>query len=335
MVVFKGPVAVLGEVGRIIFFAERLMMGQTGVTRKMITADISLFFVAVFWGSNFVIMKEALEVIAPFTYLGLRFLVATLFLAPLFWKRVARASSQDLAAGCLIGFFLFAGFSFQTVGLLYTTPAKSGFITGIAVVIVPFLYYLVTKRFPGWAAFVGGGLAACGLYLLTVGDTFNLGFGDMLTLISAFLFASHIIAIALHAPRRDPLVLAVIQIAFTGLASTVMALFFESTAGMFIHPPLIWGAILYAVLFCTIGAFVTQTTAQRFTPPAHVALILSLEAVFAGIFSYFFWGELFTVRKLSGAMLILLGIIIAELSSVIAAKSAARQAAMFSAVPPD
>ncbi len=296
--------------------------------KKMILADISLFFVAIFWGSNFVIMKEALEIIDPFTYLGLRFSLAALLLAPFFGRRLVKANLSDYLAGALIGLFLFSGFAFQTVGLLYTTPANSGFITGTAVVIVPFLYFFVTRHSPGWWAFLGGGLAAGGLYMLSVDEVTGFNLGDGLTLVGAFLFAAHLIAIAIHVRRRDPIVLAVTQIAFTGLASFAVAFVFEPAAVMLHNPPLIWGAILYAVIFCTIGAFVTQNIAQRYTPPTHAVLILSLEAVFAGLFSYLFWEELFTLRKLSGAFLILAGILVAEMRPFIAAKFAARRAAM-------
>ncbi len=303
-------------------------MSEHADRKKMIFADISLLFVAIFWGSNFVIMKHAFEVIEPFTYLGIRFCIAALLLILIFWKRLRKASAGDYRAGVIIGLFLFTGYVFQTIGLLYTTPAKSGFITGMAVVIVPFLYYLITKVSPGWWAFLGGGLAAVGLYLMSADESMGLGFGDGLTLVGAFLFAGHLIAIAMYVKNRDPIVLAVTQIAFTGIACFVIALVFEPTAGMFIQPLAIWGAILYAVLFCTIGAFVTQTIAQRYTPPTHAVLILSTEAVFAGLFSYLFWQEIFTAQKIGGAALILAGILITELRPILAARLAARKAGM-------
>ncbi len=296
--------------------------------KKTIAADISLFFVAVFWGLNFVVIKEALEIITPFAYLGIRFTLSGVILIPLFWKRLIKANVGDYLAGCLIGLFLFGGFAFQTVGLLFTTPAKSGFITGSAVVIVPFLYYFVTKRSPGWPAFVGGSLAAIGLYMLSVDNYFGINFGDALTLVCAFMFAAHLVAIALHVVKRDPVVLAFTQIIFTGLVCLVIAFLFEPTEGMFNQPSAIWGAILYAVLFCTIGAFVTQNIAQRYTPPAHAVLILSLEAVFAGLFSYFFWEELFTLKKLSGALFIFAGILLTELHPYVKARLYARHSAL-------
>lgn len=304
-------------------------------SKKMVLADISLFFVALFWGSNFVIMKHAFEIIEPFTYLGIRFCLAAVLLAIFFWKRLKKAPFDDYRAGCIIGIFLFTGYVFQTVGLLYTTPSNSGFITGTAVVIVPFLYFIITRRSPGWWAFLGGGLAAIGLYLMSANESMGLGFGDGLTLISAFLFAGHLIAIAIYVKQRDPIVLAVTQIAVTGLASFAVALVMEPTAGMFSHPAIIWGAILYAVIFCTIGAFVTQTIAQRYTSPTHAVLILSTEAIFAGLFSFLFWSEVFTAQKVSGAALILAGILITELRPILASKLAAyRASATRRGIPP-
>ena len=306
--------------------AEELLT-ETAVSRKkMFLADISLVLVALFWGSNFVLTKAALDLIPPFTYLGLRFIIAAVLLALACWRKIIKATRQDLFAGSLVGFFLCAGFAFQTVGLLHTTPAKSGFITGTSVVIVPFLYILITRKSPGWFSFAGGFMATVGLFLLS-GASFKPELGDALTFICAIIFAAHVVALGVFAPRQDPVILTILQMAFTGVGSLVLALFFEPVSGMFSHPPLIWGAILYAVLFCTIGAFLTQTTAQRFTLPTHAALILSTEAVFAGIFSFLFWSESFTMQKLAGALLIFAGIALTELKPVLEARAARRQEA--------
>ncbi|NLY39933.1 MAG: DMT family transporter [Firmicutes bacterium] len=303
--------------------AEELM-AETAVSRKkMILADVALVLAALFWGANFVVAKAALDLIPPFTYLGLRFIIAAVLLAAACWRKMLKATRQDLLAGLLAGFFLWAGFAFQTVGLLYTTPAKSGFITGISVVLVPFLYILVTRKSPGWFSFAGGSLALVGLFLLS-GASLQPQLGDALTFICAIGFAAHIVALGVFAPRQDPVVLTIVQMALTGAGSMVLALLFEPLSGMFSHPPLVWGAILFAVLFCTIGAFLIQNMAQRFTPPTHAALILSTEAVFAGIFSFLFWSESFTIPKLAGALLIFAGIVLTELKPVLVAGSARR-----------
>jgi len=101
-------------------------MTEQPFDKKIILADISLLLVALFWGSNFVVTKDALEVIAPFTYLWLRFSVAALLLAIIFWKRLLKASAGDYLAGCLIGLFLFSGYGFQTIG--HHLPAVTGLV---------------------------------------------------------------------------------------------------------------------------------------------------------------------------------------------------------------
>lgn len=306
-------------------------------TKKMIVSDISLFFVAVFWGSNFVVMKEALNQIKPFAYLGLRFTLAGLIMLALFWKRMARSKPGDFRAGSLLGLLLFAGFAVQTVALLVTTPAKSGFITGTSVVIVPFLYALISRAWPRWFVFAGAFLALGGLFLLSFEGpgkgAWLLQQGDVLTFAGAFLFAAHVVFLGVYAPRSDPIVLATLQMLFAGLFNFAVAFIAEPLEGLFNHPLPIWGAIFYGIVFCTIGAFVTQTAAQRFTPPTHAALILSLEAVFAGLFSYLFWDELFSVRKLCGAMLIFAGILITEMQPFLEARTGKSSKAALSADP--
>jgi drug/metabolite transporter (DMT)-like permease len=294
--------------------------------KKMIVSDITLFFVAMFWGSNFVVMKEALNLITPFAYLGIRFTLAGLIMLALFWKRMAQIKPGDLKAGSLLGFLLFAGFGVQTIGLLFTTPAKSGFITGTSVVIVPFLYIMVSKIWPRWSAIAGAFLALGGLYLLSVEGSWHLEQGDTLTFAGAVLFAAHVVFLGVYAPRSDPIILATLQMLSAGILNFAVAFIAEPLEGLFIHPLPIWGAIFYGIIFCTIGAFVTQTMAQRFTPPTHAALILSLEAVFAGLFSYLFWDELFSIRKLCGAGLIFAGILITELQPLLEARAEKRGA---------
>lgn len=298
-------------------------MGGLG-KRRTLLADLSLLMVAIFWGSNFVIMKGALEEITPFTYLGLRFTTAFLLLAIFFWRRLVKLGPIQIMTGAVVGFFLFAGFAVQTLGLLHTTPGKSGFITGTSVIMVPFLYFLVTRISPGWWAFSGGFLAAVGLYFLSMEGPLILGYGDLLTLIAAFFFAVHIVALGKFSPEWDFITLATLQLGFVGVFNLFLAFFFEGGLS-WQYPPAIWGAILYAVFFCTILAFVTQTAAQRYTPATHTALILSLEAVFAGLFSYLFWGEIFNQQKILGAGLILTGILITELGPYLFSKGTSLQ----------
>lgn len=289
--------------------------------KTLIVADLSLVLVALVWGANFVIMKDALERITPFAYLGVRFLLATFFLAAGFWRSLLKTRLDDLRCGILAGFLLFAGFATQTVGLMYTTPAKSGFITGTAVVIVPLFYFLATRNHPGRGAVSGALLAAGGLYLLSFNGgslAGGLQYGDFLTLLCAVFFAAHIVTLGIVSPCRSTVILSVLQLAVTGFLSLLTALLFEPVSNLVITSPSIWAAIIYAVFFCTIGAFVTQTAAQKHTRPTHASLILSTEAVFALVFSYYFWGEVFSPPMVFGIFLIFCGILITVLMPGIA-----------------
>jgi drug/metabolite transporter (DMT)-like permease len=283
--------------------------------KSILLADLSLALVALAWGANFVVMKDALVHITPFAYLGVRFLLATLILAAASLRPLGKAGRDELKCGLLAGVLLFSGFAVQTVGLTLTTPAKSGFITGTSVVIVPFFYFLATGKHPGRGAFAGGFLALAGLFFFTLNggslqEVFLLQYGDFLTLLCAFFFAGHIVALGIVSPCRNTLVLSVLQLAVVGLLSLVTALIFEGPASLVVTSPALWAAILYAIVFCTIGAFVTQTAAQKHTPAAHASLILSTEAIFAGVFSFFFWGESFTPPMIAGIFFILAGIFV-------------------------
>jgi drug/metabolite transporter (DMT)-like permease len=279
--------------------------------KKAMIADLSMLLVAVVWGSNFFITKDALIGITPFYYTSIRFLLSFLVLAVVFHKRLLCMTKADLKAGLIIGFFLFAGFITQTVGIIYTTPGKSGFITGVNVIIVPFLYYFITKRFPGWWPIIGAAFAVVGMGLLSLDGGFSINVGDALTLLCAFMFALQIVAIGIYAPSQDPIALTTIQIGFTGIASLILALIFEPVPQSIQMN--VWAAIWYAVLPCTVAAFAVQNVAQKYTPPTHASIILCLESVFAVIFSYFFWGEQLSTRMIAGCIMILLGVLVTEL----------------------
>ncbi|MDI3534206.1 MAG: hypothetical protein PWQ82_571 [Thermosediminibacterales bacterium] len=290
---------------------QKAVMFKPAKIKASHIADFSMLMITVVWGSNFVIMKEALNYITPFYYLGIRFILSFVLLSIVFWKKIRMADLKEIKAGCIIGFFLFMSFLTQTIGLLYTTPGKSGFITGINVIIVPFIYYFVTKDFPGWSPVIGAFAALLGMGILSFDKYVGLNFGDFLTLICAFFFAAQIVSIGIFTQQNDPVVLSVIQVGFTGAASLILALLFEPIPTQISGK--LWIAILYAVVFCTTLAFLVQTVAQKYTSSTHAAVILCMEAVFAVLFSYIFWKEVITLRMIIGCSFILFGVLITEL----------------------
>lgn len=274
-------------------------------------ADGALLVVAISWGLNFVIIKWTLGQMTPFYYLAIRFSLSLLVMLVLFGRRLTRLTRRDWLAGLLMGAFLFGAFALQTVGLKYTTPGKSGFITGLNVVLVPLLQWLVVRRFPGFNAILGALLATAGLGLLSLNQHFSLAFGDLLTLVCALLYAAHIVTIGRLGSRADSVALTVVQIGVAAIGNVVLALFLEPRPTVI--PAFSWGSIAYGALIGTVLAFSVQTAAQKHTPPSHTAVILSAESMFAGISSVLLWGEALTLRSVLGAALILVGIVTAEL----------------------
>ena len=278
--------------------------------QKTILADISLLFVAIFWGLGFVAMKDALDTFPTFWLLSLRFFSAGLLMGVLFYRRIATMTKEDIRAGAIIGFFLFLGFATQTLGLNYTTPGKQAFLTATYVVIVPFLSWGLHRIFPGALSFVASLVCLAGMGMLTLHEGASIGAGDTLTLLCAFFFACQLIATEHYAAKKDPLVLTLLQILMVALMSLPCALAFETWPG-FQGGSGLW-SIAYTVVFCTIVAFSVQTTAQKFTPSTHTAILLSLESVFGALAGIYFLGELFTPRMAVGCALIFIAVLLTE-----------------------
>lgn len=285
-------------------------------------ADSALLFVAFIWGVTFVMVQEAVYSYPVFAFLFTRFLLALIGLLPFLWWRRSyllptphqAPFRRQLAAGALIGVFLFAGYAFQTAGLQYTTPAKAGFITGLGVVFVPVLGFLFRRERP--SPIVGAGIAAAALGLgflsLSGGDlSEGVNRGDLLVLGCSFSFAAQILAVGQFAPRMNALALTTIQLATVVILAGGASLLFEPGTPW---PPT--GQPLFAALFtgilCTAFAFAVQTAAQRFTTATHTALIFATEPVFAALASFVLIDERLGPAQLLGCGLILAGMLLAE-----------------------
>jgi drug/metabolite transporter (DMT)-like permease len=285
---------------------------------RRLTADLLLAACAFVWGLSFVVVKEALADASVFVFLSLRFSLAAALLAVAHLRAARRLDRGGLAAGAVLGLLMFSGYAFQTVGLTMTTASKSAFITGFFVVLVPvFLAGFGRRRLSHWI-WVGVLLAIAGLYFLTVppsGFT-ELNLGDVLTFFCAVLYALHIIAIGHYVQQYPAGVLVFLQIAVTAVLSAA-AVPVVAEAG-WEAPRVLWtpgliGAVLGTGILATVFTFSAQVWAQRYAAASHVALLLTLEPVFAGLSSYALTGERLGWRGLAGAALILAGILIAEL----------------------
>ncbi|QDF77244.1 MULTISPECIES: DMT family transporter [Shewanella] len=279
-----------------------------------------LLMAAAIWGFGFVAQRLGMESLEPFAFNGLRFVIGALSLLPLIWilKRRGRlkgVADKDFLRQVLIGSLgcggiLFIAASFQQVGLLHTTAANAGFITGLYIVLVPVLG-LFLKHSTGSNTWLGCAVAAVGLYFLSVGENFTIAYGDGLQLVGALFWAMHILAVDHFARRVAPVVLACGQFLVCALASFVVSLAMETTSMAGIQAA--WGALAYAGLVSVGVAYTLQVLAQKHAHPAHAAIILSLETVFAAIGGMLFLGESLSGRALFGCGLMLLGMLISQL----------------------
>ncbi|MEW6263927.1 MAG: DMT family transporter [Thermodesulfobacteriota bacterium] len=286
---------------------------------QVLKANLLLFTAAVVWGGTFVAQRAGMDNLGPLAYTGVRFLLGSLFLFPLAWLRRHQRPPDFLAAGrnfkirggILAGLIMFIGINLQQIGLVQTTAGKAGFITGLYVILVPLLGLALGRR-PGAGVWLGVTLAASGLYLLSVTEAFTLAPGDGWVLVCALVWAVHVWIIGWLSPKMDAFVLAfgqafvcaLLSLAAAGLAGEAVTLAaIEKEAG-----PLAWGGIM-SVAF----GFTLQVMGQKESPPAHAAVIMSLESVFAAVSGWIILAETMSPRGLGGAGLMLAGALIAQL----------------------
>ncbi len=287
-------------------------------------AYLLMLFVVAVWGSTFVLIKGALAEATPAAFNLLRMTLAFALLAVAYhraWRGLTRA---QVVSGAIVGLCLAAGYQFQTIGLVRTTPSKSAFITGLLVVLVPLLSLIPGLHPPGarrprWNTWVGAAVAFLGILLLTappaansiVPDFASINLGDILTFGCSIGFALHCIALAHISPRIGFQPLALLQIGFCALFMLVSLPLIE-------RPRVHWTgslvlALVIAAALATAAAFSIQSWAQSVLPSTHIALILTMEPVFAWLTSFVVLHERLGLRAASGAVLILAAIALTEL----------------------
>ena len=288
---------------------------------QRLRANLLLLLTAVIWGFAFVAQRSGMEFIGPFAFNAIRFLIGGLVLLPLMitldGRRVATSqtiiplrSRALLAGGALAGLFMFAAATLQQMGVVHTTAGKAGFITSLYVVLVPLLGLALGHRSSA-AVWFGAILAAVGLYFLTIQGGFSMAWGDLLVLISAFLWAGHMLLLGRLSPGTDTVKLAFLQFMVCAALSVAVALLIETTSAADLRAAL-WPILFTGIMSVGVG-YTLQTVAQAHARPADTAIILSLEAVFAVIGGWLLLGEVLSARALFGCALMLTGILVSQL----------------------
>lgn len=278
---------------------------------------LALAGAAAIWGGSFVVIKGALDVVPPCWLMFVRFLFSALIVGAIFWKRVRpHLDAGHLRCGAVLGLLSGTAFVVQNIGLADTTPGRNAFLTATYCVMVPFVNWVVARRRPGGVSLIAAALAVVGVGLLSLGDdlSLSLGFGDSLTLVSAVLYAFHIVAVARFSDSgHDVMTMTVVQLAVSSVVSLAFAAALEGPVDpMLFAAPDMWGALAYLVLLSSALCMVVQNLGQAHVPPAPASLILSLESVFAVVASVVFYGEVVTPRLACGFGTIFVAVLVSE-----------------------
>jgi drug/metabolite transporter (DMT)-like permease len=281
---------------------------------NIIRANLLLLLTAAIWGFAFVAQRAGMEYVGPFTFNGVRFLLGGLSLLPLlfFFSRNEPSpvkKSGVLFPGVLAGIVLFTAASLQQIGIVTTTAGKAAFITSLYIVLVPIISLFMGQT-TSKGTWLGCVLSVVGLYFLCIKESSAIQFGDLLVLIGAFLWAVHILVIGYFSPRVDVLKLSFVQFMTCSALSLILAFITEE----FVLSNLLAAAV--PILYGGIGsvgiAYTLQAVGQKYARPAHAAIILSMEAVFAAIGGFLLLGEYLEIQEILGCFLMLSGMLVSQ-----------------------
>lgn len=294
-------------------------------------ADLALVLIMAIWGSSFAILRFLMggpsvpAVATPLALVSVRMTLASALLLVFMAaakRRQLRMSAQLVRDGLLCGALLGFGFLLQSEGLQRTTASRSGFLTGLLVVLVPLLEFGFFRKRPAPPALAGVGLAFAGMTLLSApwaaASAATLA-GDWLTVGCALVFAGHVVFLGRVAARHPLLPLLLLQLAATAAIAGLAGPLIETQH--FAGGARLWLALVYLALFATLFAFGIQTWAQQKLPAVRVALLSSLEPVFAALWAALLLHERLSLRELGGGALIVAGVAVGELSAALRSRA--------------
>jgi drug/metabolite transporter (DMT)-like permease len=283
---------------------------------SLFQANLLLLLTASIWGSSFVFQKMAMEVMDPFIFNALRFLLAGLCLLPIRYFRrgniaiMTSANNSHMWKGTIAaGTIMFFAVAFQQIGIKETTVAKTGFITGLYIVFVPMIGLFLGHRYnpKTWLAIL---IACSGLYLLSGMDGLYMQQGDFFILISAFFWGSQLIVIDMFAHQHHPIAFAIRQFFVCGILSLIAAII--TGENMRITSSDAWLYICISGVIAVAICYTFQIYAQKVTPPSQAAMLLSTEAVFSAVAGFYILGEILGSQALIGCALMMGGSLMAQ-----------------------
>lgn len=276
-------------------------------------ADLLLLSVAIAWGVTFLMVQDAINSTPVYAFLFFRFALATILMFFIAYKFLKQTNKKTILYGVILGVFLFSAFATQTFGLLYTKSSIVAFITGLNVICVPFLGYLLFKEHISKKVFMATIVAVIGLYLLTMSGSLTIEIGEFLTLICAILFALQIIFTGKFSKEVNVFLLVLFQLITVTILSLVFSLTLDNVTFDLNYDYTFFKAIIITAVFATVYAFLIQTYMQQFTTASKTAIIFAMEPVSASIYAFLAVGEVLSSIQITGAVLIILATLIAEI----------------------
>ena len=279
--------------------------------KKQTIGRLQLLIATAFWGASFIFVKALQsDGYAPSTLMAFRFTIGAIILAAIYFKKFKLLDLSYLWRGVVMGFLLYASFMLQTYGLNDTTPGTNAFLTACYCVIVPFLYWLLTKKKPDKWNVIAAFICLIGIGLVSFTNGFRIAPGDAITLTGGVMYAIQIVSTALLIKDRDPILLSVLQIATVAIFSWITTFFIQpELPSVSMEQGL---KVLYLAVFCTAMGFTFQNMGQKIVDTTIAGIILSLECVFALIISLFCGQENLTFEIGCGFVLIFVAVIISE-----------------------
>lgn len=271
-------------------------------------AVFALLGVTIAWGASFVVMKPAMEMIQVYDFLAIRFTIASGLMILVRPRTVLAFRGDTLKYGIILGLILAAAYITQTIGLTVSTAAITGFITGLYVVLTPLLIWLIFRKRPKSAVAIAVVLATVGLAFITIKDA-SFDLGQLWILAGALAFALHIVGLSRWSQDKDVYALTVIQLGTVGLACWFGAV--PDGINLTVEPT-VWFAIIFTAVFATALAFFVQTWAQSIMDASRVAIILTMEVVFAALTSVLMGQEVLSLPSIIGGTLMLVAMLVVE-----------------------
>ena len=270
------------------------------ITRNLLY--LAMLATAAVWGGSFVLMKDAIVQQDVYSFLSTRFILAALLMIAYRPSVFHGLSFKFIKRGVWAGILLGGGFIFQTFGLAKTTVSNTGFITGMYLVFTPLISLIILKRKVLIVQWFAVAIAMIGLILISY-NGISIGTGEILVLISAFIYGAHFVALGEWSDGKNTYALTLIQILTIAAMSTVFAI-----VNGFQMPPnaTVWQAILFTAVFATFIGFLVQTKAQSVMSATAASVLLAMETPFALFFGLFFNNDPLTLRIIVGGSLVMI-----------------------------